>query len=216
MESGLMVPHPEVVLFDLGGVLFCDPWETLLLTPGTGLAARLGLPATAVSRAASKLFRSYSVRPAEEAQYWNDLGSALGKQFPMSLVHAAEQELLMPSPWAGQLIAEGASAATALGVVSDNTSFWYAKQCEILKIDEWAEPALVFLSHRLGVTKRGPGRGLYEIVAERVPAANVTIVDDGPWNLRRAGGLGMRAISYRYQRDGADMPDLHSIIGAPR
>ena len=33
----------ERVLIDLGGVLTVDPWESLVLTPRTGLADRLHL-----------------------------------------------------------------------------------------------------------------------------------------------------------------------------
>ena len=212
----LIVRPRAILLFDLGGVLFCDPWETLLLTPARGLAARLGLPVADVARAARDLWQSYSVRQSEEQQYWHELGKAIGQVFPESLVRDVERELWLPNPRAPQLIASGASTGAALGVASNNTSFWYAKQREILKIDEWAEPDLIFVSHELGVTKSTPGKGLFEIIIEFLPAPTVTLVEDQSQNLSRAGRLGMHTIFYRFSKSCDDLPDFPGAIGSAR
>lgn len=42
----------KCILFDIGGVLTSDIWETLLLTPVSGLADRLGLNRQIVQQAA--------------------------------------------------------------------------------------------------------------------------------------------------------------------
>jgi len=210
------VAYQELILFDIGGVLFCDPWETLLLTPLHGIAATMDLSPAAVSRVGRALWHSYSLRPSEERQYWGDLGEALGVRIPEPLIRDVEDKLLLPNPSAPQLIAKAASTGASLGVASNNTSFWYAKQVEKLHIDQWAEPELVFLSHKLGATKSTPGRGLFEMVLERLAKARVILVEDRRKNRDRAASLGIHPLAYRYDQDAIELPDFANVIGAAR
>ncbi|MEV3858305.1 hypothetical protein AB0J38_28815 [Streptomyces sp. NPDC050095] len=200
------MPDADVILFDLGGVLFCDPWETLLLTPGRGIADRLGIPRAAAEAAGGKLWRRYSVTPAREADYWAELAAELGTELPAGIVRDAGHELLRPSPWAQRLLGAAAATGAALGIASNNTSFWYARQFARLGLSEWIDPALVYVSQDLGVTKGTPGRGLLDIAAEDLTGRRVALVEDRESNLRRAAALGLRAVPYAYERDGDSFP----------
>ncbi|MET7488580.1 hypothetical protein [Streptomyces sp. NPDC005538] len=190
---------PSVILFDLGNVLFCDPWESLLLTPGSGLADRWGLDPSFVREAGRRLWNRFSVRESEEAQYWQALSQELDRPVPPELVADLEDELLVANPAAGELLAAAShDGRRPVGIASNNTTFWYAKQAERLGLARWVDPGLVFLSCRLGVTKGTPGHGLLEVVAEHTRPPDTLLVEDRPANLARARSLGFRAVCYAF------------------
>lgn len=190
---------PSVILFDLGNVLFCDPWESLLLTPGAGLADRWGLDPAAVGEAGRRLWPAFSARESEEPEYWHALSRELGRTITPELVEELEQELLVANPAAGELLAAAsADGARPVGIASNNTSFWYAKQARRLDLDRWVDPGLVFLSCRLGVSKNSPGRGLLEVAAEHTRPRSTLIVEDRAANLARARTLGFRTFAYTF------------------
>ncbi|MBQ0851364.1 hypothetical protein J8N05_24675 [Streptomyces sp. BH-SS-21] len=196
---------PAVILFDLGNVLFSDPWESLLLSPGAGLGDRLGLDRSAVLEAGRHCWSAFSVREADEAEYWSELSRQLGCDIPAQLVKELDEELLVVNPAAGTLLAAAsADGARPVGIASNNTSFWYAKQAERLRLDRWIDPGLVFLSSGLGVSKSTPGRGLLEIAAEHVRPSATLFVEDRGANLARARALGFRTVEYAFKPESAD------------
>ncbi|MFJ2259381.1 HAD family hydrolase [Streptomyces sp. NPDC087844] len=191
---------PAVILFDLGNVLCSDPWESLLLTPGTGLGDRLGLDRSAVLEAGRRCWRTFSVREAEEPEYWHELSRQLSCDIPAQLVKELEEELLVANPAAGALLAAAsADGDRPVGIASNNTSFWYAKQAERLGLDRWIDPGLVFLSCGLGISKSTPGRGLLEIAAEHVRPSSTLFVEDREANLARARALRFRTVKYAFK-----------------
>ncbi|MFD0352218.1 HAD family hydrolase [Streptomyces sp. NPDC127110] len=207
-------PRPAV-LFDLGNVLFCDPWETLLLTPGAGLADRMGLDRTRVAAAARQLWRRYSIVEADEPAYWGELGRALGVVIDPALVAEAEEALLRPGPHAQPMLASAAAGSRAVGIVSNNTSFWYAKQADMLGLDRYVDPSLVFLSCRLGVSKGSAGRGLLELAAELADPARSLVVEDRTPNVERAAAVGFEAVRFCLRTSrGEPAPGLLERISA--
>lgn len=202
--------RPATVLFDVGNVLFPDPWETLLLTPGKGLADRYGLDAGALARTARALWHRFSTVESTADAYWDALARETGVPLTARAVEALEGELLHPHPRAAEFLARAAEGGRAVGVVSNNTSFWYATQSKALDLDRYVEPDLVFLSFRYGVEKGSPGRGLFEIAAEHT-AATALVVEDRPPNVLRARRAGFRTVHYAMdQEDDAQLDELLS------
>ena len=185
----------DALMLDVGGVLFGDPWETLLLTPGTGLAARLGVDPAAADRAGHALWPRYAYRPRPAAAYWADLSAALGVRIRPDLVAELEATLLRPSPDAAALLRLAAHRYTRIGLISDNTAFWYPWQAAELRLDDLLDPELVFLSYLYG-TAKSDRPGLYDVAAGRVRAARALVIDDRPHNLERAGARGFRTACY--------------------
>lgn len=184
------------VLFDLGGVLTPDPWQTLVLTPGRGLADRLGIDRGRAAAAAQRLWNRYVVQAhADEREYWRELGDAIGMSIPDRLVSALDSELLRPNREADALLASLAERHVRVGVVSDNTTFWYEKQARLIGLDRFVDSSLLFLSFRLGVTK-GDVPGLFEIAAASVDPDVALVVDDREECVRRARMLGFEARHY--------------------
>ncbi len=173
-----------------------DPWQTLVLTPGRGIADRLGLDRVRAAEVAERLWDRYATRSdADEFDYWREFGDALGAPIPEGLVGSVERELLYPNPEATKLLTALAARGIRVGAVSDNTAFWYERQARIAGLDRSADRALLFLSFQLGVTKDDVP-GLFEIAADAVPSASALVVDDRVENVARARALGFHAIRY--------------------
>jgi len=176
--------------------LFCDPWESLLLTPKRGLADRLGLDRHTVDKVARRLWVQYSSAEATEEAYWNDLALALDLQPHKGLkdlVKKLEPELLLPNPRAFDILDRTRSRKIQIGVVSDNTAFWYGKQAQCLNLDNYLAPQLLFLSYLFHQNKDA---GLFGIAATRVEPTVTLVVDDKQRNIERAQGYGFHAHRY--------------------
>jgi FMN phosphatase YigB (HAD superfamily) len=198
---------PSAILFDIGNVLFCDPWETLLLTPEKGLADLWGLDRSRVEKVARELWVEFSVRESEEAQYWNEIGSRLGLEVSLSDIESFEKELLLPNPDAETILKTAQRSKRPLGIASNNTSFWFAKQWKALSLGRYIDPALVFVSHSLGVEKSIHGHGLLEYAAEHLSVNSSILVDDRRENLTRAKSLGFKTVWYSFA-DSSPIPSF--------
>ncbi|GAV40789.1 hypothetical protein Saa2_03684 [Streptomyces acidiscabies] len=208
-----MSPEPvSTVLFDLGDVLFRDPWETLLLTERTGLADRLGLDRAKVTETGRKLWHRFSLSETSEQDYWKALSRRLGQPVSPFLIRELEEELLVVNPSAETMLST-AAPGHRVGIVSNNTTFWYAKQSGRLRLDKWIDPDLVFLSCREGVSKGTPGEGLFERAATQVDPATTLVIEDRPRNVARAGSAGFRTLTYSFSASsGVIPPDLLDTI----
>ncbi|PWG13762.1 hypothetical protein DF268_09670 [Streptomyces sp. V2] len=212
-----MSPEPvSTVLFDLGDVLFRDPWETLLLTERTGLADRLGLDRAQVAETGRKLWHRFSLSETSEQDYWRALSRRLGQPVSPFLIRELEEELLTANP-AAETMLSAAAPGRRVGIVSNNTTFWYAKQSGRLRLDKWIDPALVFLSCREGVSKGTAGEGLFERAAAHLDPATTLIVEDRPRNVARARSAGFHTLTYSFSASsGAIPPDLLDTIRGSR
>jgi beta-phosphoglucomutase-like phosphatase (HAD superfamily) len=186
----------DTVLFDLGGVLVSDPWESLLLTPRVGLADRIGLARQLMEQVGRELWEEYRLRVTREDDYWSDLSRALGVDLTPELVRQLESELLVANVFAGTILNGIREAGITIGVVSEATSFWYPKQVLLIDLDRYLEPTQAFLSFQLGVGKENAPRGLFEIAAEAVDPHNTLVIDDRRRNLERASSIGFQSLEY--------------------
>jgi HAD superfamily hydrolase (TIGR01509 family) len=198
----------STVLLDIGGVLYVDPWQSVLLSPGasgTGLADQLDLDHRDVARAAEELWPSFATRHTEEHEYWRQLGDRLSHvtgrkvEFPPDLVASASDRLLHPLPQAWLILAGVRSVLAAaggrdIGVITDNTTFWYARQYEELQLEQIVTTSdFVFVSAELG--QRKPDHpGLYGLAAESgfFDPRTTLVVDDRQRNLDHARSFGFQ------------------------
>lgn len=197
----------RTILFDLGNVLFCDPWETLLLTPGAGLADVHGWDRGAVFHAGQKLWGKYSIIKSSEAEYWEDFRSLLGVNISQPEIDSVSSMLLYPNPSATRILESAADAGARIGLASNNTSFWFSLQWEKLDLRRFVDPDLIFVSHELGVEKSTPGEGILEIASNCIDARKTLLVDDRQGNLERARTVGYQTLWYSLS-DGSPLPDL--------
>jgi FMN phosphatase YigB (HAD superfamily) len=198
----------RTVLFDIGGVLTVDPWQTLLLTPQRGIADRLGLDRDSVSAAGERLWPRYSSAPEDEQSYWHALQETLGHEIPTAVVREVEAETLRPNPAAKPAIDLLEAGHVSWGIISDNTTFWYRKELDLLGLTGRVGDALEFVSFRYGRSKSSES-SLFEIAARRVEPEHTVVVDDRQPNLARADRLGFQTKQYSMYTDtGEDLLDL--------
>lgn len=196
------------ILFDVGGVLTPDFWETILLTPDAGLADKLGLPRDAVGEAARLLWTDYSRNERVEKDYWNDLGRLLSVKIDEALIKNIEDAVIVVNEEAQDAIKLTIDHGLAAGIVSNNTSFWYRKQMDLLNIESFLDPKLIFLSHKLGVVKGDIKKSMFSIVATEVEPQNTLVIEDRNLNVIIAQRYGFHAIRYKL----SDGTSLCSVI----
>ncbi|HEX2087255.1 MAG TPA: hypothetical protein VHF89_16350 [Solirubrobacteraceae bacterium] len=197
----------RTVLLDVGGVLTSDPWQSILLTPRRGLADRLGLDRDVVERHAQRLWSRHSVERTDAATYWAELEEALGRPLPRELVGQLEEDLIEPGPYAERILREVAARSVRIGVISNNTCFWYPRQERLLGLDRYVDPDLVFLSCRVGVAKDSEPRGLFAVAADALEPPTTLVVDDKDKNVTRARACGFRAVRYEMHSPPDDLID---------
>jgi FMN phosphatase YigB (HAD superfamily) len=186
--------NEDVLLLDLGGVLTPDPWQTILLTPGKGVSDRLGIPRQEAAEAAEQLWPDFSLRERVEQDWWRSLADLLGVQAPASLVREVERELLVPLPGAVQAV-RTLARTWAIGIISDNTSFWFEKQRRMLPFED-VESGLEFLSFREGIAKSTAPTSLFDLAAASLAGSGALVIDDRPGHCERARAAGLRAMQF--------------------
>lgn len=178
----------DYVLLDIGGVLVDDVWERMLLDPEAGLAARHGVDRAAVEAVGREVWGTVSRRAATEQQWWSGIESGLDRE----IAEGERQELralVRADARARAALERVCEAGSRLGVVSDNTSFWWAWQLDLASVSDLVEPPLRFLSCERG-TGKSDVPGLLELALSSVPPEATVLVDDRVRNLERAAALG--------------------------
>jgi FMN phosphatase YigB (HAD superfamily) len=201
-EDGDIVPPApedvEVALLDMGNVLADDYWETLVLSPGTGLADVLGVDRQVARRAGVGLWRRYCLETADEDCWWADLASALEVEISRDLVERLHLQV-RANPRAADILSSWTEAGLRLGIISDNTSFWYPRQAALVGLEAFIEPDLVFLSFEHGTTK-SDDPGLLDVAARFVDPTRTVVVDDRQHNIDGARRRGYHALRYAMTR----------------
>ena len=185
----------ERVLIDLGGVLTVDPWESLVLTPRTGLADRLHLDRAFVAQVGFDLWQVHSRTVTSEELYWQQFSDRVGADIPPALLAEVERELLVVTPDALRMVACLRAGGRPWGLITNNTAFWYPKQLALLGMSG-TEPEWQFTSFAAGTVK-DDSPGLFEVAADSVDSAQTMIIDDRPANIERARRCGFQATMYR-------------------
>lgn len=183
----------NTVLFDLGGVLSVDPMQTILFHE-RGICARLNIDPSLVERNLSWIWDKYSVLPYATAEdFWKELSSLINTSIDSALVDKVALDVLTIDPEAKSVFSELHNQQIQIGIISNNTAFFYPMQIRALDLDKFINSELVFLSHQAGMTKE---TGLFEIAVAKVVPANTLVVDDREGNIERAKMLGFHGLVY--------------------
>jgi FMN phosphatase YigB (HAD superfamily) len=203
------------VLFDLGGVLSNDIWEHVLFDHHNGLAPRGWLARRRWRRAAQAAWDQVSTKPdVTEEDFWHSFEAAVGVQITKAAIQASEHRVIRANPEGHRLIAALKAAGLRVGIVSNNSAFWYPRQMAALghpKID----PELIFLSNQTGRTKL---TGLYALAAEHIDPRTTLVIEDRPPFRKRARAAGFHVAGYNLTsgRSLAALLHRHGLLKAPR
>lgn len=191
---GAIPDRVEVVLLDVGGVLYVDPWETILFGPGQhggGLVAALGLDRAQTEAAALAIWPRFATRESSEEEYWQALGDLIRRQLPLDLIRDISKRVLRPKSRAVSVLDE--VQGRKLGVISDNTTFWYRRQRADLQLSGLVRPELEFVSSDAG-RQKPCSPSLFDFAVERCDPASTLIVDDRLKNVYAARAVGFHTI----------------------
>ncbi len=187
----------KTVLFDLGNVLSHDGHETYLTDEMYGLALGLGEPKEIVTQKVNHIFRKYAVlSEASESEFWKEIADTLGIVLSSEAVEAVKQQITSTNPEAIESFELLKEHGINIGIISNSSPFFYEAQATPLRLNEYANPNLMFLSHKLGRLKSD---GLFELTAETVEPASTYIIDDRPKNVEYAQRLGFQAVAYSFE-----------------
>lgn len=193
----------QIVLFDLGGVLASDVVEGILFDRKYGLAPA-GWLTRRRWRAAATVAWNYSAirKSSTEAEFWQHFSERLGTTVTLAQARAIMPHVMHVNQEAAKVIADLSAAGIRVGMVSDNTPFWYQEQRALLGLVDTVDPSLTILSFEQGVTKR---HGLYHhaaLIAD--PSSTLVIEDRLPWR-RFARRAGFHVGSYRFGSRGSSL-----------
>lgn len=193
MEKELFI---TTVLLDVGGVMAPDPWETLWLTPGSGLAYKLNLSLHTVASTGPILFEQFSEAAFSESAYWKTWEECLHIAIPTELIQETEHKLLIPNPYLIEFLQQLQEQKIRIGITSNNTSFWYPKQVSAQILFKFFDSSLIFLSQELGTSKVSGNPDLYELAGQKTDPAHTLVIDDRQGNLTHAQSLGFQTQLY--------------------
>ena len=192
-----MVRDTTTVLFDIGNVIASDYWEAMWLTPEKGICDRLNLDVRSVAEVGRQLWAKYAVQPSDEQAYWHDFSIALGQELPPELIAEAEVATVRPNPYAAEAVECCRSRGLTVGLMSNNTSFWYPKQLRKARLDlNVFDEGILFVSCLYGVQKGQGPSDLFSRATQVLSPALTCIIDDRLENLRSASTLGFKCIDY--------------------
>lgn len=182
------------VLFDLGGVLTPDPYETILLHEEKGIGRNLDMSVSEVVSRVSHVWEKYSVLPgAQESDFWNEISAALGVRTDAGEIQVVRQEVVIANPDAIPAFELLRQHGISIGIISDNTAFFYPYQAQILSLGHYTDPSLLFLSQEKQMRK---SNGLFALAASSIDPASTLIVDDRTPNLEKAAAAGFQTLLY--------------------
>lgn len=184
----------KTFLFDIGGVLSHDGHETYLAHPLHGIALDLGLSEQELFSRTVAVFRKYAVMPtADEAMFWEEIGTALGTSFTPDAISAVKSNVCDINQETTAAFALLDSHNIKIGIISNSTPFFYPVMSAMLPFKDYVQPKLLYLSHVKGVLK---SNGLFELATEKLDPSTTFVLDDRLKNVLYARKLGFQSAVY--------------------
>jgi FMN phosphatase YigB (HAD superfamily) len=187
---------------DIGGVVCADTWETLFLTPETGLAAHYKLDPGMVLAEGAKLWELFAYSPRREDEYWQSWENVLRLKIDRALVQKLCKDLLWVDKTAAGIVEDWLAQGKRVAIVSNSTSFWFPPQMKAAGLEGAAPKLAYFLSHETGFKKTHAKGGL-ALLAGQAPPEKTLFVDDRIENTAAAEKLGMTVLHYRREKYGS-------------
>jgi HAD superfamily hydrolase (TIGR01509 family) len=195
----------KAIVFDLGGVITADVWERMFLDPVGGLATMFSIDARRARRVGRAPWQKYAneMSPRRswktlEQKYWREVVDELGiDESPAALI-ARTDEFVDVIPGMLPLLCHLKTTGIELGICSNNTEFWFARQDKKFGLSSLVDPEKTVLSCRVGASKSQGGSAMFEEVKSRLHASpNRTLfIDDRQANVESAVAFGMPTVLF--------------------
>jgi HAD superfamily hydrolase (TIGR01509 family) len=211
-----VTPPVEVVLWDIGQVIYPSPFERLAdVEQQAGLPAGL-LPRGPFATGGDAAYTAVDEGLREEPAYWRDLDAAARVHVPDFDVHLALRAL----GWRGRarpvvvdLLRDIPARYRQAVLTNDSTAFlgagwhrdWELRDCVELIVD----------SVDIGARKPDPAAYAAAVDALAVPAERILFVDDLTVNVRAARDAGLQAYRFDTTDPAGAVSDLRTLLDLP-
>ena len=200
------------VVFDIGGVIFEDVWESIFLTPKSGIVDLLDLDKNYVTNHYIELWKKYSILnttnsswEAVEIEYWSDVLKAL--KLPWSIDQCIEysENFLTPIIGVDKLINLLVDNSIQIGICSNQTAFWFERQLAISRGLSRIDRNNMILSFEQGETKDNLHHNLFNKVANKMQSTRdkIMYIEDRKKHYISAKKFGFESILFN--RNNPDM-----------
>lgn len=206
----------EVVLWDIGQVIYPSPFERLGdVERAAGLPEGL-LPRGPFAPGGDAAYREVDLGTREEPDYWRELDASARAYVPDFDVHLALRGL----GWRGHgrapvvaLLADIPARYRQAVLTNDSTAFLGSGWHEQWELGEHFE--LIVDSVDIGVRK--PDARAYQAAVDRlaVPADRILFVDDLTVNVDAARAAGLQAYRFDTTDPGTAVTELRTILALP-
>ncbi|MBD3376974.1 HAD hydrolase-like protein [candidate division KSB1 bacterium] len=211
----------RALIFDIGGVLSFDVWESTLLDRELGLAYQYNLDPDHVFHAGLESWQKVAYTSIHKActwqemeiDYWQRLSHRLGLNLSTRELIDASLLFIKPFPGMKELLLKLKSLDYPMIFCSNNSEFWYHRQCEHLDLEQLIPASHHVLSSRVGQSKSDSGQLMFKRCIEilDMPAHQCVFIDDRQCNIDAALAFGFTPIFHpSHSTRGADY--LHRIF----
>jgi putative hydrolase of the HAD superfamily len=184
----------KAVIFDLGGVLVTDIWEPLR----DWLVARYGLARPDVEAFGKAVVwdPEFACRPdhTDEAVLYDRIIRRFNLPITPDAMADRVGGFVRPIPGMMDRLRDLKGRGLTVGICSNNTEFWYARQRDVLGLEDHVDPGRIVLSCRAGEKKKNAKIFRDAVAAVETDAAACLFVDDRIKNVEAAAALGMTAV----------------------
>ena len=195
----------KTVLFDIGGVLTPDPYETILLHEEHGLGHDLNLTKEELSKKLSVVWEKYATTEnTSETEFWDEVNQTIGTKLREEDIVTVRRKVIIPNSETNTVFSFLTDKGIRLGIISNNTSFFYELQASMLPIKKYIDANLIFLSQEEHCRKSD---GLFEVAAEALDPKSTFVIDDRFSNVEYAKKLGFDGEVYSME-DGDSLLSL--------
>ncbi len=198
------------IVFDIGGVLANDIWETMFTDPNNGLAQHFGLESKAVHKFGYGLWEDYAYLGASceeeidvlEEDYWQRFMDEFGVSESLDFFKEKTCEFIIPVKGMMALVHD-LHPNYELGICSNNSEFFHKKLAEVLGFYKYFDQKKEILSTQIGSSKTSSNYEMFRALDEALdaPKENVLFVDDRQKNIERAIEFGFNAILFPQASD---------------
>lgn len=200
----------KALIFDIGGVIASDVWESLFFDKKDGLTANFDVSEGELKKAGRELwnefaFLSYSREEnkekgwrALEKKYWDMFLQQFNLPLTVEELIDRSKQFVREIPGMYDLLRKLHDTGITLAICSNNTEFWFERQMEQIGLSEFFEPRNIIISCRVGSAKSNPNFEMFKAVcrATGFEGKNCIFIEDRPKNIEMALKFGMPGILF--------------------
>ncbi len=196
----------KAVIFDIGGVLTNDVWESMLLEKEAGFVVADDFDREKIQGVGGELWEAFAYRNLDEKdgwkilerEYWLKASERLPLALSVDECIARTDDFIEPLPGMIQLLGQLKKKGLGLAICSNNTEYWFERQAQKLRLGEYFDADKLALSSRVGVSKSSPNFEMFEtaVTALNVKPQECIFIDDRANNVERALQFGIVGILF--------------------